>query len=77
MWNLNHDPDELTYETDTDSQTQRSDLWLPMRRASGEETDLELGISCKLLYIEWMNKVLLYSTGNCVQHPVINHKGKE
>ena len=29
MWNLNHDPDELTYETDTDSQTQRSDLWLP------------------------------------------------
>ena len=37
----------------------RTDLWLPMRRASREETDLELGISCKLLYIEWMNKVLL------------------
>ena len=32
---------------------------------------------CKLLYIEWINKVLLYSTGNCVQHPVINHNGKE
>ena len=33
---------------------------------------------CKLLYIEWINnKILLYSTGNCIQHPVINHHGKE
>ena len=38
-----------------------------------------LGISrCKLLYIGWMNnKVLLYSTGNYIQYPVINHNGKE
>ena len=51
-------------------------MWLPMRRA--DETDLELGISrFKLLYIEWINKVLLYSTGKCVQHLVINHNGKE
>ena len=41
--------------------------------------DWELGISrCKLLYIEWINnKVLLYSTGNYIQHPVITHNGKE
>ena len=33
---------------------------------------------CKPLYIEWINsKVLLYSTGNCIQYPVINHNGKE
>ena len=33
---------------------------------------------CKLLHIEWINnKVLLYSTGNYFQYPVINHNGKE
>ena len=26
---------------------------------------------------EWINKVLLYSTGNYVQHPVTNHHGKK
>ena len=32
---------------------------------------------CKLLYIEWINnKVLLYSTENYIQYPVINHNGK-
>ena len=51
--------------------------------AKGEEgwggKDWEFGISrCKLLYIEWINnKVLLYSTGNSTQYPVINHNGKE
>ena len=41
--------------------------------------DWEIGVSrYKLLYIEWMdNKVLLYSTGNFIQYPVINHHGKE
>ena len=40
--------------------------------------DWEFGISrCKLVCIEWVNKVLLYSTENYVQHPVINHNGKE
>ena len=39
----------------------------------GEGMDLEFGISKrKLLYIEWINnKVLLYSTGNYIQYPVI------
>ena len=41
--------------------------------------DQELGVSrCKLLYTEWINiKVLLQSTGNYIQYPVINHNGKE
>ena len=40
--------------------------------------DWEFGIKrFKLLYIEWINnKVLLYSTGNYIQYPVINHKEK-
>ena len=30
------------------------------------------------IYREWIsNKVLLYSTGNYIQYPVINHNGKE
>ena len=33
---------------------------------------------CKLLDIEWIStKILLYSTGNYIQYPVINHNGKE
>ena len=36
------------------------------------------GVWGKPLYIEWIsNKVLLYSTGNYIQYPVINHNGKE
>ena len=30
----------------------------------------------KLLHLERINKVLLYSTGNYVQSPGINHNGK-
>ena len=30
----------------------------------------------KLLYLGWINKVLLYSIGNSIQYPVINHNGK-
>ena len=39
----------------------------------------EFGISrCKLLYIEWINnKVLLYSTRNYIQYPVITPNGKK
>ena len=41
--------------------------------------DLEFGVSrCKLLYREWINnKVLLNSTGNYIQYPVISQNGKE
>ena len=41
--------------------------------------DWEFGISrCKLLHIDWINnKVLLYSSGNCIQYPEIKHNGKE
>ena len=73
MWNL-------VYETETDSQVWRTDVWLPRwGGGGGEEMQWEFGVSrCKLLYIEWINnKVLLCSTENYSQYPMINHSGKE
>ena len=40
--------------------------------------DWEFGTGrCRLLYLEWINMFLLYSTGNYTQSPRINHNGKE
>ena len=49
------------------------------REKGGEGKDWESEISrCKLLHIGWINsKILLYSTGNYIQYPVINHNGKD
>ena len=49
------------------------------RGSCGGGNDWEVGTSrFKLLYTEWINnKVLLCSTGNYIQYPVINHNGKE
>ena len=45
----------------------------------GSELDWEFGTNrCKLPYREWINnKVLLYSTENYIQYPVINRNGQE
>ena len=44
----------------------------------GERKGSEFGVSrSKLLCAEWINKVLLYSTGNYIHYPVINHNGKQ
>ena len=48
--------------------------------AKGEgRREREFGVGrCKLVYIGWINnKVLMQSTGNYAQYPVINHNGKE
>ena len=38
----------------------------------------KFGISeCIVVYTEWINKALLYSTENYIKYPVINHKRKE
>ena len=46
---------------------------------AGGEMEWEVGVSrCKLLYKEWINnKVLLDSTENYIQYPMISHNGKE
>ena len=79
MWNLKYNTNQHIYKTKTDSQIQRTDLWLPRGRGGRGGKEREFGISRgKLLYIEWINnKVLLYSTGNYIQYPVTNHNGKE
>ena len=45
----------------------------------GRGMDWEFGVGrCKLIHLEWINnKVLMYSTGNYIQSPVINHNGKK
>ena len=49
------------------------------RGRGSKRMDWEFEISrCKLLYLEWIdNKSLLYSIGNCIQFPGINHNGKK
>ena len=36
MWNLKYDANELIYKTETDSQVQKTNLWLPKGKRMGE-----------------------------------------
>jgi len=70
---------EPIYRTETDSQTRRTDLWVPRGRGEGVGwMDGEFGVSrCKLLHVEWIsNEVLLYSTGNYIQSLEIDYNGR-
>ena len=60
-------------------QTHRHREQICQGEGGGEGMDWEFGVNrCKLVYTEWIsNKVLLYSTGNYIQYPMINHNGKE
>ena len=73
MWS-----NEPIYKTETDSHTQRTDLWLPGGGRAGSEIDWEFGVDgCKLLRLEWIsNEVLLYSIGNYIQPIGIEHDGR-
>ena len=59
-------------------QSRRKELWLPRGRELGE-LEWEGRISrCKLFNTEGINqKVLLHSTGNYIQCPMMNHNGKD
>ena len=37
MWDLKYDTKELIYKKETDSQTERTDLWLPSWGCGGRE----------------------------------------
>ena len=78
MWNLTCGTHELIYRTEIDSRTWRTDSWLLREKGEGVGWTGSLGVSrCKRLHLEWIsNEVLLYSTGNCIQSPVIEHDGK-
>ena len=78
MWNLKYDTNELIYKAETDSQTQRADLWFPRGRGRRGEKDWEFEVSrCKLYIKETNNKDPLYRTGNCIQYLIITYNGKE
>ena len=48
-----------------------------VKQGAGKDWKFEI-IRCKLLCLEWINnKVWLYSSGNCIQYPTINHTEKE
>ena len=75
MWDLKYDTNEPIYRIETDSQTWRTDLWLPRERGM----DWGFGVSrCKLLHVGWIDdEILPYTTGNYIQSPETNHNGKE
>ena len=50
MWNLKYDTNELIYKTETDSQ--RTDLWLPRGRGMGEGWSGSLGLADANYYIQ-------------------------
>ena len=37
MWNLKNDTNKVIYKTETDSQTQRTNLWLPKGKGRGRD----------------------------------------
>ena len=37
MWNLKNDTNELIYKTETDSQTEKTNLWLPKGKRVGRD----------------------------------------
>ena len=51
MWNLKYDTSELIYETETDSQTYRIDLWLQGGEGGGAQRDWSLGLADASYYI--------------------------
>ena len=68
LWILKYDQKE--------THRQRTDLVLP--RGRGCTGSLGLVNANRLLHLEQINnKVLMYSTGKCIQYPVINDNGKE
>ena len=75
-WTLKYDKNKPIYETE--SQTQRKDWWLPRGEEVEGRMEWKFGLSrCRLLYIGWINKFLLYSTEHYIQYPMINDNGKE
>ena len=77
MWNLKYGTNEPIYKTEIDSQTQRTDLWLPRWRG-WNEMDWKFGVNrCKLLHLEWISgEILLYYTGNYIHSLGIDHDGR-
>ena len=77
MWNLKYDTTEPIYETEIGPGTSQTDGC--QEEGGWGSTEWETEVSrCKPLYVQWINnKVLLNSTGNSIQYPMISRDGKE
>ena len=74
MWNLKYGTNEHIYKTETDSQTQKTDLWFPRERGWRKDG---FGVWGQQM------QTIIYRTDkqqgpieNYTQYPVINHNGK-
>ena len=77
MWNLKYNANELIYKTE--NRLRPREQICGCRGGGGREgMKWEFGVSRGTVsYMGWINsKVLLYSIGNYIQYPVINHNGK-
>ena len=52
IWTLKYHTDEPIYKTETDPQTQRTDLWLPKGEGEGVEWTVSLGLVDANFYIQ-------------------------
>ena len=71
---------ELIYKTERDSQTQKTNLWLPKQKEVGRgwiSQEFGRDIHTLLPITQINNKDLLYRTGNSTQYFVIIYNGKE
>ena len=77
MWNLKYGTNEPICKAETDSNIKNRFVVAKGERG-GRKMDWEFGVSrCHLLHLEWISKVLMYSIGNYILYPAINHNGKE
>ena len=79
MWNPKNDTNDLIYKTETDSQTSKTNLWLPKGKRGGGRD--KLGVWDQqihtTIYKTDNQQDLLYSTGSFTQYSVITYMGKE
>ena len=77
MQNVKNNANRSIYKTETDSQTQKTNLWLP-KGERGKGINLECGINgLKLPYTKQIsNKDLLYTTEKYIKHLIITFNEK-
>ena len=78
LQNLKYDTNQHNYKTKKTHRYRQKTCGCQGGRWGRGGENWELGISrCRLVYMEWINKVLSYSTENYSHYPGINHNGKE
>ena len=76
MQNLKYDTDEFIYKIETDSPTQKTDLWLPRGRGFGRGTG-SLGFQMQIITYGMDKQDPTVQHGNYIQYFVVNHNEKE